>query len=111
MKGITNSDYIQHSMIANAKKTYTRIMIRDILRKAQEGKPVQKLTLEVDTVLASFKVSTVLLIQLLSQSSKIKSLSSSQYYVFIFENTVEEITLISSNWFDIILCLLDHASS
>jgi hypothetical protein len=79
-------------MITNAKKTCTRITIRDILRKAQEGKPVQKLTLESDIVLASFKASTVLLIKLLSQSSKIKSLSLSQYNVFIFENTIEEIT-------------------
>jgi hypothetical protein len=75
-------------MIVNTKKTYTRIMTRDIIRKAQEGKPVQKLTLEGDIVLASFKASTVLLMQLLSQSSKIKSLSSSQYNVFIFENTI-----------------------
>jgi hypothetical protein len=73
-------------MIINAKKTYTRI-IRDIIRKAQEGTPVQKLTLEGDIALASFKASTFLLIQLLSQSSKIKSLSSSRY-VFIFENMI-----------------------
>jgi len=45
-------------MIVNAKKTYTRIMIREIIRKAQEGKPVQKLTLEGDIVLASFKART-----------------------------------------------------
>jgi len=29
-------------MIVNAKKTYTRIMIGDIIRKAQESTPVQK---------------------------------------------------------------------
>ena len=65
-------------------------MIRDIIRKAQEDKPVQKLTLEGDIVLASFNTSTVLSIQLLSQSSEIKSLSSFQYNVFIFENTIVE---------------------
>ena len=78
-------------MIVNAKKTYTRIMIGDIIRKAQESTPVQKLSLEGAIVLASFKASTVLLTQLLSQSSKIKSLSSSQYNVFIFENMIVEI--------------------
>jgi len=65
-------------------------VIRDIIRKAQEDKPVQKLTLEGDIVLASFNTSTVLSIQLLSQSSEIKSLSSFQYNVFIFENTIVE---------------------
>jgi len=55
-------------MIVHAKKTYTRI-IRNIIQKAQEGKPVLKLTLEGDIVLASFKANTVLLIQLPSQSS------------------------------------------
>jgi hypothetical protein len=57
-------------MIVNAKKNYTRIMIRDIITKAQEGKPVQKLNLEGDIALASLKASTVLLIQLLTQSGK-----------------------------------------
>lgn len=42
-------------MIVNAKKTCKRIMIRDIVRKVREVKPVQKLTLEGDIVFASFK--------------------------------------------------------
>jgi hypothetical protein len=77
-------------MIANAVGTYTSITIWDVLRKAQEGKPVQKLILEGDIVLASVKAGMVLLIQLLPRSSKIKSISCSQN-VFKSENMISDI--------------------